>query len=216
MLVADRCQDLIKDGGLDEDNLEHLHAGLEAAKSVCDRADEAIAREERQAALAEIQSRVEDWKGHRIEHFGELLLHGQYLVIKGEGAKEVEREYKIYLFERILLCCKEINPNKPKNRIYGNNKPLLDKQGKPKLQLKGRIFMQNVTDVISVVKPGTYAFGPLLGGWLRFDRRQVFIHDPDLLERRSRCRELCCQISKTGLNASVAGCRTGAEGQAGR
>lgn len=153
-MKADHFQDLMKNGGLDEDKTADLHAALEAAKAVCDRADEAIAEEERQAALAEIQSRVEDWKGHRIEHFGELLLHGQYLVIKGEGAKEVEREYKIYLFERILLCCKEMNPNKPKSKYLGNNKPLLDKQGKPKLQLKGRIFMQNVTDVISVVKQG--------------------------------------------------------------
>ena len=65
-------------------------------------------------------------------------------------------QYKIYLFERILLCCKEINPNKAKNKMLSSNKALVDKQGKPKLQLKGRIFMQNVTDVISIMnkKPG--------------------------------------------------------------
>ena len=70
-------------------------------------------------------------------------------------------QYKIYLFERILLCCKEINPNKAKNKMLSSNKALVDKQGKPKLQLKGRIFMQNVTDVISIMnkKPGK-AFMP--------------------------------------------------------
>lgn len=62
----------------------------------------------------------------------------------------VRVQYKVYLFERILLCCKEINPNKPKNKMLGNNKPPLDKKGKPRLQLKGRIFMQNVTDVVSL------------------------------------------------------------------
>lgn len=62
-------------------------------------------------------------------------------------------QYKVYLFERILLCCKETNPNKPKNRL-GNNKSLIDKKGKPRLQLKGRIFMQNVTDVVSFSKHG--------------------------------------------------------------
>ena len=149
---------MIKDGGLDDDKTSDLHDGLEAAKTICSRANEAIAKEERLAALLELQTRVEDWKGHKTEHFGELLLHGQYLVIKGEGAKEVERDYKIFLFEKILLCCKEINPNKPKNKMLGGNKPLLDKKGKPKLQLKGRIFMANVTDVISVVKPGAYRF----------------------------------------------------------
>ena len=63
-------------------------------------------------------------------------------------------QYKVYLFERILLCCKEINPNKPKNKMLGNNKSLVDKKGKPKLQLKGRIFMQNVTDVVTLKKDG--------------------------------------------------------------
>lgn len=64
------------------------------------------------------------------------------------------KQYKVYLFERILLCCKEINPNKPKNKMLGANKPLVDKKGKLKLQLKGRIFMQNVTDVVTVKRAG--------------------------------------------------------------
>ena len=62
----------------------------------------------------------------------------------------VREQYKVYLFERILLCCKAINPNKPKNKMLAKNQPLIDKKGKPKLQLKGRIFMQNVTDVVTL------------------------------------------------------------------
>jgi cell division control protein 24 len=54
----------------------------------------------------------------------------------------------------ILLCCKEINPAKQKNKLM--NKPLVDKKGKPKLQLKGRIFMSNVTETVSIAKPGSY------------------------------------------------------------
>lgn len=68
----------------------------------------------------------------------------------------VRIQYKVYLFERILLCCKEVNPNKPKNKMLGNTRPLVDKRGKLRLQLKGRIFMQNVTDVVSVNRSGTY------------------------------------------------------------
>ena len=75
--------------------------------------------------------------------------------------RPVRIQYKVYLFERILLCCKEINPNKPKNKMLGNNKPLVDKKGKLRLQLKGRIFMQNVTDVISVVKSGKQLREPI-------------------------------------------------------
>ena len=63
-------------------------------------------------------------------------------------------QYKVYLFERILLCCNEINPNKPKNKMLAKQ-TLVDKKGKPKLQLKGRIFMQNVTDVVTLSKQST-------------------------------------------------------------
>lgn len=61
-------------------------------------------------------------------------------------------KYHVYLFETILLCCKDIDLSKPKNKIA--TKTLVDKRGKPKLQLKGRIFMQNVTDLVSLAKPG--------------------------------------------------------------
>lgn len=81
--------------------------------------------------------------------------HGKYAEADSKGLMApVSMQYKVYLFERILLCCKEINPNKQKNKMLGNNKSFLDKKGKPRLQLKGRIFMQNVTDVMSIGKAG--------------------------------------------------------------
>lgn len=143
-------------GDLDEERRNDISTGIEAASAVLQRTNAAIDREERIEAVEELKTLVEDWKGHRIEGFGELLLHGTYTVLKGESisTKNEEREYKIYLFEMILLCCKEMNPNKQKNRMM--NKPLVDRRGKPKLQLKGRIFMQNVTETISIGKPGSY------------------------------------------------------------
>lgn len=71
-------------------------------------------------------------------------------------------QYTIYLFERILLCCKEVNPNKSKEKLMGAQKDKKDKKDKKnkeanknaKLQLKGRIFMTNVTEVISMAKLG--------------------------------------------------------------
>lgn len=61
-------------------------------------------------------------------------------------------QYHVYLFETILLCCKNIDVTKPKYKPA--NKASVDNKGKPKLQLKGRIFMQNVTDLVSLAKPG--------------------------------------------------------------
>ena len=71
------------------------------------------------------------------------------------------QQYTIYLFERILLCCKEVNPNKSKDKLMGAQKDKRDKKDKnktkepnknAKLQLKGRIFMTNVTEVLSLAK----------------------------------------------------------------
>jgi cell division control protein 24 len=44
--------------------------------------------------MIELRERVEDWKGHRLESFGDLLLHGTYHVIKGDttNPKDQERE----------------------------------------------------------------------------------------------------------------------------
>lgn len=65
---------------------------MAAAQLILNRANEAVGKEQRLTAVADLQGRVEDWKGHRIDHFGELLEYGLYPVVKGEGAKSVERE----------------------------------------------------------------------------------------------------------------------------
>ena len=85
-------QELRDKGGLDETRRKNLDDGIGAAKSILARANEAIHKEQRLNAVNDLQQRVEDWKGHKLDHFGELLLHGNYTVLKGEGAKEVERE----------------------------------------------------------------------------------------------------------------------------
>ncbi|OAG12303.1 uncharacterized protein CC84DRAFT_1183010 [Paraphaeosphaeria sporulosa] len=147
-------KDLRANGELEEHLRDDISNGIDATEAVLERINAAIAREDRMEAVEELKTLVEDWKGHRIEGFGDLLLYGQYTVLKGDGmnGKQDEREYKIYLFEMILLCCKELSANKAKKM----NKALTTKTGKPRLQLKGRIFMQNVTETISLQKPGSY------------------------------------------------------------
>ena len=71
--------------------------GIEAAQSILHSANDALDKEDRLAAVSELQGRVEDWKGHKVGQFGELLLYGSFTVLKGEGAREVEREVS-YLF----------------------------------------------------------------------------------------------------------------------
>ena len=135
---------------------EGLKADLEDAinviQAVQEQANASIDRDNRLAARDDVQARVEDWRKLKVESFGELLLFGTFAVQKSDSGKDNEREYHIYLFEMILLCCKDVNPNKKK---YGRDRPApLTKSGKPRLQLKGRIFLKNVTNILVVSKPG--------------------------------------------------------------
>ena len=76
--------------------MEYVSRGMVAAAGILERTNAAIDREDRAEAVEELKSRVEDWKGHRIEGFGELLLYGQYTVLKGDGmnGKNEEREVR--------------------------------------------------------------------------------------------------------------------------
>ncbi|UKZ78559.1 hypothetical protein TrVFT333_006305 [Trichoderma virens FT-333] len=140
----------------DEETKDDLLAGCEAAERVLQKANEAVNRDLLDDALEELIVRVDDWKSHKIESFGKLLLHGVYGVITGKS--EQEKDYEIYLFEAILLCCKEISPNKSKDKKDRARQQAPKTRNKnAKLQLKGRIFMTNVTDVVSLSKPGSHS-----------------------------------------------------------
>ena len=168
-------KDITKKGD-DETAKADLTSGIDAAERILKKANEAVERNVLDDALEELISRVDDWKNHRVEQFGRLLRHGIYTVITGRSDQEKDvradpiysrlstgkpaltvSQYEIYLFEHILLCCKEINPNKDKSRKDKSKSSTPKPRNKSnKLQLKGRIFMTNVTEVISFAKPGEW------------------------------------------------------------
>ncbi|KAI5788848.1 hypothetical protein DFH27DRAFT_486550 [Peziza echinospora] len=136
---------------------EELKEGIAAIERVNGKVNEAIRKVDMTKVTEDLSSRVEEWKGHNIDQFGTLLLNGQFTVIKGDGKGDLEREYHIYLFQKILLCCKEVSMSKKQNKTMSMGKKNLP-AGKKRtnLQLKGRIFMQNVTDIICIAKNGIY------------------------------------------------------------
>jgi len=291
--------------GANDETKADLTLGIEAANRVLHQANAAVDRELRNEALQDLRARVDDWKSHRVDQFGDLLLHGHFPVVTGKSdvQKEVRTpsdlvraaasigklrrigskykglvpnyrhsdsllphrqkeatasqwtllparksqdiatprplsifseedyflgnmifhhfdgihpltgspflaekyanhlgiscpqydQYTIYLFERILLCCKEVNPNKSKDKLMGAQKDKKDKKDKykskepnknAKLQLKGRIFMTNVTEVMSLAKQGIYSQHDFPGLCLPLNR---FLFCSNLLERGPGC-----------------------------
>ena len=134
---------------------EELSEGLEVIRRITDNVNETSRLQENVQLVKDLEWRVEDWKGHNIKTFGQLLLSDTFMVAKSD----TEREYQVYLFEKILLCCKELVPNTTKKGSKNgsllkqkSNTPSLPKdtrKSKTMLQLKGRIFINNVTGAYS-------------------------------------------------------------------
>ncbi|KEY70546.1 hypothetical protein S7711_02704 [Stachybotrys chartarum IBT 7711] len=141
----------------EDEAIKHdLMSGCEAAERVLKKADEAVNQDVLDEALEDLVLRVDDWRNHKVESFGRLLLHGMYGVTTSKN--EQEKDYEIYLFECILLCCKEASANKSKDRKDKTRSQGSKPRNKSaKLQLKGRIFMSNVTEVVSLSKPGSHS-----------------------------------------------------------
>lgn len=102
----------------------------------------------KQATVRELLDRVEDWKGHELDKFGDLWLDDHFTVTKAGQP----RDYHVFLFEKMMLCCKEIVQER-KDKKSAKNSSMLRKDKtaskssipeRKKLALKGRIFVSNI------------------------------------------------------------------------
>lgn len=80
-------KDLLKKSD-DEATKNDLANGISAAERVLQKANEAVDRDMLDEALDDLITRVDDWKNHRVEQFGKLLLHGVYTVVTGKSEQE--------------------------------------------------------------------------------------------------------------------------------
>ncbi len=100
LLLTDR-QDLHKKTE-DAETKADLIAGCEAAERVLRKANDAVHRDVLDEALEDLITRVDDWKSHRVEQFGRLLLHGVYGVLTGKADQEKDVRIACLCFE--LRC----------------------------------------------------------------------------------------------------------------
>ncbi|KAH7322315.1 hypothetical protein B0J17DRAFT_697020 [Rhizoctonia solani] len=144
---------------------DELQQGYQVAKRIADQANETIRKVDNRNTVKALEARVDDWKGHQLQNFGDLLLEDIFIVTKAE----VDREYHVFLFEKIILCCKEVVVQDPrkvgtigkvgksgsilkKQQSIGPGgmpSPALGSKKKTPLLLKGRIFLNNVTKTVA-------------------------------------------------------------------
>ncbi|KAI3643478.1 hypothetical protein MP228_013033 [Amoeboaphelidium protococcarum] len=86
-----------------------LNLGFEAASRVTRMINEIQRRNENEVKVKDLAFQVEDWRGHDLSTFGDLLLDEKILMVR----RDVEKPMHVHLFEKILVCLKEV-PKKEK------------------------------------------------------------------------------------------------------
>jgi cell division control protein 24 len=150
---------------------DELVEGVAVTKRVTNRINEAQRIAENRQIVKALEARIEDWKGHHIVNFGHLLLQDFFNVTKSD----VDREYHVFLFQKIILCCKEdprstlpVNGKKVtksnsilKKQVHTSSTSLSNfassaRKSTTPLLLKGRIFLNNVIEAVAVGKGGEH------------------------------------------------------------
>ncbi|KAK9469515.1 hypothetical protein V1512DRAFT_218645 [Lipomyces arxii] len=116
-------KELLKYTPEEEEYYNELLDGFHAMKRVTDRINETQRQVENRQTVLSLVERIEDWKGHKTEQFGSLLFDGNFMCV------EDDKDYHYYLFENILLFCKEENTasngRSLSNGGYGSGSSLL-------------------------------------------------------------------------------------------
>jgi len=119
---------------------DKLQAGLDSIKRVTELTNELKRQVENEKITEDLKNNIQDWKGVKVNELGLLKLSGNFTISNGTN----EREYALFLFENMLLCCQEKK-----------------KKGKAKITyiLKGSIYMSSVVRVSnkSVISENIFA-----------------------------------------------------------
>ncbi|AMD20547.1 HDL197Cp [Eremothecium sinecaudum] len=147
-------------------NIKELQTALEISKSIARSINENQRRTENHEVVKKLYDRVVNWKGYRIAKFGELLYFDK-VVISTNHSNEPEREFEVYLFEKIIILFSEVPQKKSNSRslkIKSNShsssslylpgsvgvSSSTSSSGDTKLDLRGRIMIVNLNQIVAV------------------------------------------------------------------
>ncbi|OMJ27879.1 Rho guanine nucleotide exchange factor scd1 [Smittium culicis] len=129
-----------------------LELGYLVATRITDKVNEARRREGNLDIVRNLIDRIQDWKGYSASSFGELYLNDTFVM----STEDTTRELQVYLFDKILICCREVNdPPTRKSKQNSNsssNSTLPAGTGNKELKLIGRIFLHSIHKVLNTSK----------------------------------------------------------------
>ncbi|CAI4054246.1 hypothetical protein N7582_000022 [Saccharomyces uvarum] len=92
----------------DDNNTKELEAALDISKNIARSINENQRRTENHQVVKKLYGRVVNWKGYRISKFGELLYFDKVFISTTNNSTEPEREFEVYLFEKIIILFSEV------------------------------------------------------------------------------------------------------------
>ncbi|KAM5517477.1 hypothetical protein FOXYSP1_04429 [Fusarium oxysporum f. sp. phaseoli] len=104
-----------------------------------------------QAAVQKLQQKIEDWKGIDPDALGELILSKTLYVTKSSKTNL----YHAYLFQNMLLLCKETRGEPTGERSFYRSKSLSE-QKQTKFLLKGRFYLRHILSVTPTSQHDTH------------------------------------------------------------
>ncbi|EPZ33727.1 Rho guanine nucleotide exchange factor scd1 and CDC24-like protein [Rozella allomycis CSF55] len=127
-------RELLKGTPESHDDHKWIEEAVEVSKEIAEKVNENHRQQENIAIVADIEKRVEDWKGHEIGQFGELLLEDKLLIVVNGNQKDL----------LIIVILKQTQPS------------LIRRKSK-NLQLKGHIYLKAIDSIVNCSKDGTFA-----------------------------------------------------------
>lgn len=130
---------MIKDSTYDESKKPDLIEGRAAISVILNLCNNAAARASRITEVAELVERVDDWKGHKVERFGELIISGTHTVLKDDAAK-TGKERDVSLIQISFLSL-------PATPSYGARSAPIDGPSSTQNHANGKLTKGAVSDL---------------------------------------------------------------------
>ncbi|KAI9487999.1 hypothetical protein BDB00DRAFT_877917 [Zychaea mexicana] len=132
--------ELVKSTNKDWPCYAEMNDGLEAIRRVAEKVNETQRKHENVQAVEELKKRIDD-NSNSIESYGSLLVQDKLGIMN----KDTEREMAVFLFEKMLLICKE-SKDAAKNRLTKSN-TIMKKKRRGSLQERIRIPASRILGV---------------------------------------------------------------------
>ena len=156
-----------------DNNSKELEVALDISRKIARNINENQRRTENHQVVKKLYGRVVNWKGYRISKFGELLYYDK-VSISTSNSSEPEREFDVYLFEKIIILFSEVQAKKSSSSLmlkkksassgtslvhnsvgagpshgHGSGASLSKAAAvpEPKLDLRGRIMIMNLNEI---------------------------------------------------------------------